>query len=193
MNKNPAYYSFRKTILLVIATALLFAYQSRYALGIKYYTLEIYANAPIQSPLIILANGSSNVSYTYINGTSAKISIDATSSVSSYNYSLNVINDGIESAEVRLEYCSFMNLNDANATLILHNETITMTQIEIQGGSITQYPDYFILASNSTIYIGVQNLVENAPGGYTILQAYLRIKTLNTTTYTFYTITFEFT
>jgi hypothetical protein len=146
----------------------------------------------VNSPLVILQNGTNNVSIIYTNNTSAKISIDATNITSTYNYSLNIVNNNASSWEVRLEYFDYTGLNYTNATIILHNDVTSSTQITLSGGSINQTNQYYNLTSSSTIHIGVHNLVENTPGT-TRLHVYLRIKTPNTTTYTLYIITFEFT
>lgn len=144
------------------------------------------------TPLVILKDGANNTSTVYTNNTSAKISINATSTPSTYNYSLDIVNNNASLWEVRLEYFDYTNIDRVNTTIILHNNSTSSGQITISGGNISQTSNYYNLTTTATIHIGVMNLVENF-SGTTILRVYLRIKTPNTTTYTLYIVTFEFT
>ena len=145
----------------------------------------------VTSPQVTLQNGTDNVSSVYTNDTSARISIGANTSLLTYNYSLNIISNN-SACEVKLEYYSCAGLEHVNTTITLHDNSSSSEQITISGGNISQTNEYCTLASNATIYIGVSNLIENSQGT-TTLNAYLRMKTPNTTTYTLYVITFEFT
>ena len=181
-------------IWLVITIILLLVYQLPYTSGASYYALKTYSSAPIKPPVVILVNGSDNVSVIYVNNTSAKISINATSNTSTYNYSLNIINQNTSSWEIKIEYFYFNYANNGvNTTIILHDNSTSRQQILINGGTINQTNEYYTLASTATAHIGVMNLIENAPSGTATIKAHLRIKTPNVTTYTLYVITFEFT
>jgi len=179
-------------VLLVITLSVIFSCPCKNVFGDinDFMNLNSYTNCV--APLVILQNGTNNVSIIYMNDTSAKISIDATPAASNYSYSLNITDNNASLWEVRLEYFNYTGLNCTNSTIILHNDTTSLWQIKIEGENISQNNTYYSLTNNSTIYIGVQNLVENSPGT-TVLHTYLRIKTPNTTIYTLYTITFEFT
>lgn len=156
-----------------------------------FMNLKAYISCVV--PLVILENGANNVSTIYVNNTSAKISIDATSAQSTYNYSLNIVNNNASLWEVRLEYFDYVNVSRVNTTIILHNNSTSIEQITINGGNINQTNSYYNLTDNAIIHIGIVDLVENSAVGTTILRVYLRIKTPNTTTYTRYIIKFEFT
>jgi len=158
----------------------------------SYYTMLSQDYLAVNSPLVILQNGTDNVSIIYMNDTSAKISINANETPSTYNYSLNIVNNNASLWEVKLEYFNYTDINCVNATIIIHNNSTSSTQIELSGGNITQYNDYYNLTSNTTIHIRVQNLVRNS-SETTLLHVYLRIRIPNTTTYASYIITFEFT
>jgi len=146
------------------------------------------------TPQIILEKGLNNTSTIYSNGTSAKISIDANANTLTYNYSLNIVNTDIDTWQVRLEYFKCLNISKVNATINLHDNSTSKWQITFNGGNISQNEDYFILASTATMHIGIANLIENSsPLEKTIISTYLRIKTPNTSIYTLYVITFEFT
>ncbi|NWG10189.1 hypothetical protein HXY33_00295 [Candidatus Bathyarchaeota archaeon] len=144
------------------------------------------------TPLVILDNGVNQTSTIYSNDTSAKIIINANQTSLTYNYSLNIVNNNASIWQVGLEYYDYVNITRVNATIILHNNSTSSQQIAISGGNISQINNYYSLTDNATIYIGIMNLVENFSIGETILNVYLRIKTPNTTTYTLYIITFEF-
>lgn len=145
------------------------------------------------TPLVILENGANQTSTVYVNNTSAKISVNANSTSSTYNYSLNIVNNNASLWEVRLEYFDYTNISHVNTTIILHNNSTSSEQIAISGGNISQTNNYYDLTSNATIHIGIMNLVENSSEETTILHVHLRIETPSTTAYTLYIITFEFT
>lgn len=179
----------------LIATALLamLSFSCQKASGDINDFMNVNSNLNCISPQVILENGANQTSTIYSNNTSAKISINANSTSLDYNYSLNIVNKVASLWEVRLEYYEYVNITRANATIILHNNSTSSEQITISGGNISQTNNYYNLASNATIHIGVVNLVENSSVGKTILYVYLRIKNPSTTTYSLYIITFEFT
>jgi len=186
-------YKLRNLVLLATALTFLFVCRLPHSFGINYYALGIYSNTLIQSPTVILVDGSDDVSYVYTNNTSAKISINATLTELTYNYSLNIVNNDSSLWQVKLEYFEFVNISRVNATIILHNNSTTSDQITINSQGINQTNEYYNLTGNAVIHIGVKDLIENSSSGKTILDVYLRMKTPNTTTYTLYIITFEFT
>lgn len=179
----------------LIATALLamLSFSCQKASGDINDFMNVNSNLNCISPQVILENGANQTSTIYSNNTSAKISINANSTSLDYNYSLNIVNKVASLWEVRLEYYEYVNITRANATIILHNNSTSSEQITISGGNISQTNNYYNLASNATIHIGVVNLVENSSVGKTILYVYLRIKNPSTTIYSLYLITFEFT
>ncbi len=176
----------------LVLTLLIFMLNLPYGAEATSHSAQIAQHSStVGSPSVILQNGANNVSYIYADNTSAKIQIMATNISSSKNYSLNIFNNNSSSWEVRLEYYSCSNPNCTSATIILHNDSFSLWQIKIEEGNISQNSTYYNLAGNTTIYIGVQNLVGNV-NGTTILHAYLIIKTPDKTTYALYEITFEF-
>lgn len=179
-------------VLLVMTLLVLFGYSCKHAFGNTYDLMNLKSSIICVAPLVVLENGANNTSTIYTNSTSAKVSINANTNSLTYNYSLNIVNNNASLWKVRLEYVNYTNINCANTTIILHDNATSSQQITLSGGNISQTNQYYNLTSNSTIHIGVQNLVENS-SETTLLHVYLRIKTLNTTTYTLYTITFEFT
>jgi hypothetical protein len=151
------------------------------------------ANSVCIVPLVILENSANNTSTIYASGTSAKVSINANTTPITYNYSLNIVNNNASSWEVRLEYFNYSNIERINTTIVLHDNFTSKEQITVSNGSINQTNNYYNLTDDATIHVGVMNLVENPSEGTTILHVYLKIKTPNTTNYTLYIITFEFT
>jgi hypothetical protein len=154
----------------------------------------LQSNISAEAPSVVLQNGTDNVSFIYGNNTSAKVTVNATSSFTTYNYTLDIANNDAANKNAKLEVYDSSNINRvSNATIILHNNSSYSTQIIITGGSIEQTSgNYYNLSSSSTIHIKVENLKESADG-ISYFYTYLRIQTPNTTTYTLYTITFEFT
>lgn len=180
-------------VLLALLLLVISGYPCKEVLGNINDYMNLNSNTSCVTPLVTLENGANQTSTIYANNTSARISISATSVQSTYNYSLNILNNNASLWKVRLEYFNYTDINRVNTTISLHNNYTSSEQITICGGNINQTDNYYNLTSNAMIHIGVMNLVENAQEGTTILHIYLRIKTPNTTTYTLYIITFEFT
>lgn len=177
---------------LLVLTFLIFSLNSLYSVKAHPYSIRIsQSSSKIENPTVILQEGIDNVSIVYMNKTSAKITINVNTSQPTFNHTLNILNNSPNSSEVKLEYVDGSGLNYTNATLILHDDSFSLSQILIEGGNISQNTLYYNLAGNSTIYIGVQNLVGNI-SGTTILHTYLQIKELNKKIYALYEITFEF-
>lgn len=179
--------------LIAIALLAILSFSCQKASGNINDFMNTNSNINCTSPQVILENGADQTSTIYISNTSAKISINANSTSLNYNYSLNIVNTVASLWEVRLEYYDYVNITRTDARIILHNNSTSSEQMTISGGNISQANNYYNLASNATIHIGIMNLIENSSVGQTILYAYLRIKNPNTTTYTLYIITFEFT
>ena len=173
------------------ALLILFGFSCKGAFGTTYDFMNLKSNIKCIVPLVVLEDGANDTSTIYTNSTSARITISATSTPSTYNYSLNIVNNGANIEEVRLECFGSENVSRVNATMLLHDNVTSRTQITISGGTINQTNKYYNLTGNATIHLGIQDLVESEEGT-TILHAYLRIKTLNTSTYDRYIITFEF-
>lgn len=180
-------------VLLAIALLVTVGFTSKNAFADVKDFMNLDFNISCETALVTLENGTDQISTIYANNTSAKISVNATPTSSTYNYSLNIVNNNASLWGVRLEYFDPININRVNTTIILHNNSTSSEQITITGGNINQTNNYYNSTSNATIHIGIIDLVENSPEQTTILQTYLRIKTPNTTTYTLYIITFEFT
>lgn len=153
--------------------------------------MNLESNIQCIVPLVVLGESAYNASTIYTKSTIEKITMNATSTPLTYNYSLNIVNNGANIEEVRLECLSSEKVSRVNATMLLHDNATPSIQITIRGGTLNQTNEYYDLSGNATIHLGVQNLVGSEDGA-TILHVYLRIKTLNTSTYTLYIITFEF-
>ena len=87
MKADQVSYKLRNLVLLATALTFLFVCRLPHSFGINYYALGIYSNTLIQSPTVILVDGSDDVSYVYTNNTSAKISINATLTELTYHVS----------------------------------------------------------------------------------------------------------
>ena len=178
-------------VCIAAALLILFTFSCKSAFGTTYDLMNLESNIQCIVPLVVLEESAYNASTIYTNSTSAKITMNATSTPSTYNYSLNIVNNGANLEEVRLECFSSENVSRVNATMLLHDNATSSIQITISGGTLNQTNEYYNLSGNATIHLGVQNLVGSEDGA-TILHVYLRIKTLSTSTYTLYIITFEF-
>lgn len=184
----------RVYVWLVLTLLTLSNYSTQNVLGNTYDFMMLQSNISAIVPSVVLQNGTDNVSFIYANNISAKVTVSATTSFVTYNYTLDIANNNTTSRNVKLEVYYSSNISRiSNATIILHNNTTSSTQIVITNGNITQQSGgYYNLSGSSTIYIKVENLKESAEG-ISYFHTYLRIQTPNTTTYTLYTITFEFT
>lgn len=180
-------------VLLAMAMSLLLSYAYRDVFGNVYDLINLNSNFSCEVPTVILANGANLTSTINENSTSAKITIDSNSSLLTYNYSLNIVSNDLNPWEVRLECFEASNASRLNTTIVLHDNVTSSTQISLSNIGINQSESYYSLASNSTIHVGVMDLVENSPDGTTTLQVYLIMKPADATTYTLYTIIFEFT
>lgn len=179
-------------VLIAITLLVILGFMSQRTSGNVNDFMNLNSNYGCITPLVILENGVNQTSTIYSNSTSAKIGINATSTSSTYNYSLNIVNNNASLWQVRLEYYDYINITRVNATIILHNNSTSSQQITVNGGNISQTNSYYNLTETAIIHLGIMNLVENSPIGKTFLHVYLRIKTPNTTTYTLYIVTFEF-
>jgi hypothetical protein len=180
-------------VLLAIALSLLLSYACKNAFGNVYDLINMNSNFSCETPTVILVNGANQTSTIYENRTSAKITVNGTSSPLTYNYSLNIVNNDLNPWEARLECFEATNTNRLNTTIVLHDNFTSSTQLSLNNMGLNQSEGYYSLAGNSTIHAGVMDLVENSSDGTTILQVYLRMRIPGTTTYTLYAITFEFT
>lgn len=185
---------FRVYVWLALMLLIVSSFSTRNVLGQTYDFMVLQSNISAVTPSVVLQNGTDNVSFIYANNTSAKVTVNATSSFATYNYTLDIVNNDAVNKNVKLEvYDSFNITRITNSTIILHNNESSSTQIIIADGSIAQPSgDYYDLSGSSTIHIKVENLKESADG-ISYFYTYLRVQTSNTTTYTLYTITFEFT
>lgn len=145
----------------------------------------------INEPSVKLENGNNSVSIVYLNNTSAKITITATNQSQTYYYALNINNIASQSWKVHLEYVDYTNLSCVDASVVLHNGTYELWQIKIEKGTISVNSTVYDLPSNTTIYLGVQDVLGRSQGTM-VLYANLKISYPNkTTTYMLYTIKFE--
>ena len=180
-------------ILLAIAISLMLCSSCKNTFGNVYDLVTLNSNFSCESPTVILEHGANQTDTVYENSTSAKITINATSSQLTYNYSLNIRNNNTSLLEIRLECFEFTNASRVNTTIVLHDNYTSSKQITLNTGNLSQTGNYYDLTSNSTIHIGIMNLIENSSEGATILQVHLRMRIPDTMTDTLYVITFEFT
>jgi hypothetical protein len=181
-------------VLLAIVLSLLLSYACKNAFGNVYDLINLNSNFSCETPTVILVNGANQTSTIYENRTSARVTINGTSSPLTYNYSLNIVNDDLDPWEARLECFEAINASRLSTTIVLHDNFTSSTQLSLNNMGLNQSEGYYYsLAGNSTIHVGVMDLVENSSDGTTILQVYLRMRIPGTTTDTLYAITFEFT
>jgi hypothetical protein len=158
------------------------------------YAITLQPIIQISTPLVRLQNGTDNISFIYTNSTSAKISINATATSTTYDYALEILNDASYAWNVTLEAYEYSFVGHVfNATIILHDTATSETQIIIENGAITQSSgSEYDLPVSSTIYVKVANITESTDGA-SYINAYLKLRKPNTTTYILYIITFQFT
>ncbi len=179
----------------VVLTLLIISnYSTQNVSGETYDFMTLQSNISAEVPSVILQNGTDNISFIYANNTSARVTVNATTNFETYNYTLEIVNNNTTSWDVKLEVYDSSNISRiSNATIILHNNITSSTQIIISDGSITQSGgDYYNLSGSSTIYMEIKDLRESTEGT-SYVNTYLRICTPDKTTYTLYIITFEFT
>lgn len=162
------------------------------ASGSIFFQMTVQASTTVSSPPVILQNGTDNISVIYANNTSAKISANATSIYTAYNYSLNIENRESSTRLIALETFNYTGISKINTTIGFYDNNTFEEQIIIAGENVTEIGGDYNLIGFSTIHIKIENLVENNPNGVAYLYVYLRIKIPNTLTYMLYTITFEF-
>ena len=180
-------------ISLVITISLMLCCSCKNAFGNVYDLANLNSNFSCESPTVILEHGANQTDTVYENSTSAKITINATFSPLTYNYSLNIRNNNTSLWKVNLYYFESTNASRVNSTIVLHDNYTSNEQITLNGGNLSQTGNYYDLTSDSTIHIGIMDLVENSSEGATILQVHLRMRIPNTMTDTLYVITFELT
>jgi hypothetical protein len=180
-------------VLLAVALLVVLSCICGTAFGDVYDLVGLGHNFSCIEPQVILAEGANGTRVIYTSNTSAKITIDAISTQETHNYSLNIVNNNSGLWRVKLEYFNYSNIDRVNATIILHSNSTSEEQLAIYGGNITQTDTYYDLQNSATIHLGVMNLIENSSEQTTVLQVYLRMKSPNSTVYTLYVITFEFT
>jgi len=180
-------------VLIAIALLVVLSCICGTAFGDVYDLVGLSHNFSCIEPQVILAGSANGTCVIYTSNTSAKITMNATSTQETHNYSLNIVNNNSGLWKVKLEYLSYSNINRVNATIILHDNSTSKEQLTIYGGNITQTDAYYDLQDSATIHLGVMNLIENSSEQTTVLQVYLRMKSPNSTVYTLYVITFEFT
>jgi hypothetical protein len=156
------------------------------------YSILLQPSTSVSTPPVTLQNGTDNVSFIYANSTGAKISIEATSTSTTYNYTLEIFNSNSWNVMLEAYESSFVS-HIFNATIMLHENATSETQIVIENGAITQSSgSEYNLPVSSTIYVKVANITESTDGS-SYIHTYLKIRKPNTTTYFLYVITFEFT
>ncbi|MEM2912627.1 MAG: hypothetical protein QW146_09015 [Candidatus Bathyarchaeia archaeon] len=155
--------------------------------------MRLQSYSIVVAPEVVLQNGSDNVSYVYASNTSAKISINASPTSTTYNYTLNIVNINVsQNWNVKLEVFEANLNNTLSVGIVIHDGITPKTQIIVDSGILTQTQgDYYELAGSLTLYIGVQNL-QQEENALSLLHAYLIIQIPNTSIYTLYIITFEF-
>lgn len=195
MHRNQSKFKrLRLCVWLALTLFLLLNCTFRFALGTVNDFMRVQSNNSCILPSIILQNGTDNVSLVYESQTSAKITINATTEPTTYNYTLNILNNASENCEAQLELYDNANITRiANATIILHDNSTSLNQIIISNGDATQSSgDFYSLNGSSTIYIKVKDLKQSQDGSC-FLHVYLRVRLNDTSVYTLYTITFELT
>ena len=185
--KTYAHASFSAIIIMILTMLFLF----KTASGNVYDYVKLNSSLGVISPYVILQNGTDNVSIIFTNQTSASILLNATPTPTTYSYALNITNKSNNPLNLTLQVKSGTNLDKINATILLHNGTHSEIQITINDGTANETNKSFLIEGNSTIFIEVQDLVENIEGP-AYLYAYLKIDEYNASTYILYPITFKF-
>lgn len=178
---------------LALTLFLLPNYSLSIAYGFVQDSMRLQSYSIVVAPEVVLQNGSDNVSYVYASNTSAKISINASPTSTTYNYTLNIVNINVsQNWNVKLEVFEANLNNTLSVGIVIHDGITPKTQIIVDSGILTQTQgDYYELAGSLTLYIGVQNL-QQEENALSLLHAYLIIQIPNTSIYTLYIITFEF-
>ncbi|MEM2675166.1 MAG: hypothetical protein QXT10_01525 [Candidatus Bathyarchaeia archaeon] len=184
----------RKTCFLLVVSLFISLHQYGCVFGDICDFMNVESNIGCTIPTVILQEGFDDVSLIYSNGTSAKITINATAEYETYNHTLRVFNNASETYEIILEICSYQNINRlSNLTILFHDNYTSSTQITISNGSVIQASgNFYTLNGLSKVFIKVENLRESQDGE-SYLYIHLRIRVPNKGIYTLYLITFELT
>ncbi|MEM2412379.1 MAG: hypothetical protein QW447_01595, partial [Candidatus Bathyarchaeia archaeon] len=129
----------RKTCFLLVVSLFISLHQYSCVFGDICDFMNVESNIGCTIPTVILQEGFDDVSLIYSNGTSAKITINATAEYETYNHTLRVFNNASETYEIILEICSYQNINRlSNLTILFHDNYTSSTQITISNGSVIQ-------------------------------------------------------
>jgi hypothetical protein len=183
----------RRLTWLVLTVFVLLGYALQSVAGSVYYSMMMQAYGTISSPPVILEEGTAGSSTIYTNNTSAKVSVDSTTET--YDYVLKVVNQETDDWAVNLQIYDSSNISRLSSLNISLHDGASNNQIAISGGSIVKSegePYNLLGGAGSTIYISITNLQE-ITSGTSYLYVYLKISVPDTSTYSFYMITFEIT
>lgn len=174
--------------------SILFCCQRGCVLGDVYDFMNVESIIGCIIPPVVLQEGFDNVSLIYSNGTSAKITINATAEYKTYNYTLSVFNNASETYEIRLEVYDYQNINRlSNLTILFHDNYTSSIQIMITNGVVIYAGgSFYVLNGLSKVFIKVDNLRE-IQNGESYIYVHLRIRVPNKSIYTLYLINFELT
>jgi len=163
--------------------------------GNTYFALVTEPRTTVSSPPVVLQTGTAGNSTVYLNGTSAKISAVAPSTLTNYDYVLKVVNNVSDLWKIRLKAYSQSNIGRLNnCTIYFHNASDGFSgQVYVVNGNYTQQTGswYDLPASPAERYIAVTLQASNSEVSY--VNVYLEILIHDKTTYAQYVLTFEFT
>ena len=184
-----------QSTLLVVTLFVLLGFLFSNVDGNTYFALVTEPRTMVSSPPVALQTGTAGKGTVYLNGTSAKISAVAPSTLTNYDYVLKVVNNVSDQWKIRLKAYSQSNIGRLNnCTIYFHNASDGFSgQVYIVNGNYTQQtgPWYDLPASPAERYIAVTLQANNSEVSY--INVYLEILIPDKTTYARYILTFEFT
>ena len=193
VNASLVHKRIRRLIWLVLTVFVLWSCAPQNAAGSLYYSMVMQAHAAVDSPPVILQNGTAGTSMIYTNSTSAKVNVTAT--VENYDYVLKVVNQAADNWTVNLKVYDNSSIGRLSSLNISLHDGTSSNQISVSGGSIVKSegePYNLPGGAGSTVYISISNL-QASTSGTSYLYIYLKILVPGTSTYMLYIITFEIT
>lgn len=181
--------NFRKTrgVYLVLTILMLLEMPNIVDGSISFY-MTIQATTTVSSPPVTLENVTN--SFVYTNKTSAKVTVSNKTTDLDVLKILNQTNDDWQLQLIKFDDNNITRLT--NCTICFHNGNTTIAQIKIINGQYNQTSgNYYNLVGSGADHITITALTNITGTSY--ICTHLKILEPNTSTYSFYVITFEIT
>lgn len=176
---------------LVLTIFILMVHTLQSTTGTTYYSTIKQVRTALDSPPIILSNGTVGSSTVYLNGTSANVNI-VTQNQTDFNYVLKITENHGSSWKIRLKAYNQSNIGRLiNCSIYIYNGSNSIQIVILNGAYSQQIGAWYDLFASDSEYVWVH--VERSYAGTSYVYAYLEVSIPNTATYAQYLVTFVIT